>query len=82
VIRINIGEAKLHFSKYLRRVKKGEIITLCGRNVPFAEIRPITQPPRGKRPIRLYKGRFTVPPNFFNPLPGWLLDAFEGKKSE
>jgi antitoxin (DNA-binding transcriptional repressor) of toxin-antitoxin stability system len=81
VIRINIGEAKLHFLKYLRRVTKGETIVLCERNVPFAEIRPIPQAPRGKRPSGLYKGKFTVPSSFFEPLPEWLLDAFEGKKS-
>lgn len=82
MIRLNIHEAKTHLSKYLRRVKKGETITLCERNVPIAEIRPIAQPPRGKRPIGLYKGKFTVPASFQDPLPDWLLDAFEGKESK
>ncbi|MGB0061110.1 type II toxin-antitoxin system Phd/YefM family antitoxin [Candidatus Binatus sp.] len=82
MIRLNIHEAKTHLSKHLRRVKKGETIILCERNVPIAEIRPIAQPPRGKRPIGLYKGQFTVPPSFFEPLPDWLLDAFEGKESK
>jgi antitoxin (DNA-binding transcriptional repressor) of toxin-antitoxin stability system len=82
MIRLNIHEAKTHLSKHLRRVKKGETIILCERNVPIAEIRPIMQPPRGKRPIGLYKGKFTVPPSFFKPLPDWLLDAFEGKESK
>ena len=82
MIRINIGEAKLHFSKYLRRVKKGETIILCERNVPFAEIGPIKPESRQLRPIGLDKGRFIVPENFNDPLPDWLLDAFEGKNSE
>lgn len=82
MIRLNIHEAKTHLSKYLRRVKKGETITLCERNVPIAEIRPIAQPPRGKRPIGLYKGKFIVPASFQDPLPDWLLDAFEGKESK
>jgi prevent-host-death family protein len=81
VIRINITEAKNHLSKYLRRVKKGETILLCERNVPIAEICPIKPESRQLRPIGLDKGRFTVPPSFFEPLPDWLLDAFEGKKS-
>ena len=46
MIRLNIHEAKTHLSKHLRRVKKGETIILCERNVPIAEIRPITQPHR------------------------------------
>ena len=82
VIRINITEAKSHLSKYLRRVKKGETIILCERNVPVAEIRPIKPQRRQLRPIGLDRGRFTVPASFFEPLPDWLLDAFEGKKPE
>ncbi len=82
MIRINITEAKNHLSKYLRRVKKGETIVLCERGVPIAEICPIKPESRQLRPIGLYKGRFIVPENFNDPLPDWLLDAFEGKKSE
>jgi prevent-host-death family protein len=82
VVRINITEAKNHLSKYLRRVKKGETIILCERNVPFAEIGPMKPESRKLRPIGLDKGRFIVPENFNDPLPDWLLDAFEGKKSE
>jgi len=82
VIRINISEAKAHLSKYLRRVKKGETIILCERNVPFAEIGPIKPESQQLRPIGLDKGRFIVPENFNDPLPDWLLDGFEGKKPE
>ncbi len=82
MIRINITEAKNHLSKYLRRVKKGETIILCERNVPIAEICPIKPESLQLRPIGLDKGRFIVPENFNDPLPDWLLDAFEGKKSE
>jgi antitoxin (DNA-binding transcriptional repressor) of toxin-antitoxin stability system len=82
MIRLNIHEAKTHLSRYLARIKRGETIVLCKRNVPVAEIRPIVPPPRGKRPIGLYKGKFKVAAGFFKPLPDWLLDAFEGKASE
>jgi prevent-host-death family protein len=82
VIRVSITEAKIHFSKYLRRVKQGETIVLCERNVPIGEIRPIKPESRADRPIGLDKDRLTVPPSFFQPLPDWLLDAFEGKKPE
>jgi len=81
VIRINISEAKNHLSRYLRRVKKGEMIIFCERNAPIAEICPIKPESRQLRPIGLDKGRFTVPASFFEPRPDWLLDAFEGKKS-
>ncbi|MDZ4817175.1 MAG: hypothetical protein SGI71_13040 [Verrucomicrobiota bacterium] len=41
--KINIYEAKAHLSAYARRVKAGETIILCDRNVPFAEIRPLSK---------------------------------------
>jgi len=43
MIKINIHEAKAHLSAYCRRVKAGETIILCDRNVPFAEIRPLSK---------------------------------------
>jgi antitoxin (DNA-binding transcriptional repressor) of toxin-antitoxin stability system len=82
MIRLNIHEAKTHLSKHLRRVKKGETIILCERNVPIAEIRPIKPENRMPRPIGLDKERLVVPENFNDPLPDWLLDAFEGKESK
>lgn len=35
--------------------------------------------PAGRRPSGLAAGQFTVPPDFNDPLPDELLDAFEGK---
>ena len=81
MIRLNIHEAKTHLSRYLKRVAKGERIILCSRNVPIAEIRPLPAPNTKPRPIGLARGRFTVPPSFFEPLPEELLDGFEGRRS-
>ena len=81
MIQLNIQEAKIHLSRYLARLAKGEVIVLCKRNVPIAEIRPLPVPRCQKRPIGVAKGRFTVPPELFDPLPGDLLDAFEGRCS-
>jgi len=82
MIRLNIHEAKTHLSKYLVKVKRGETILLCKRNVPIAEIRPIKAENHQPRPIGLDKGRLTVPKSFFDPLPDDLLDLFEGKTPE
>ena len=78
MIRINIAEAKAHLSKYLDRVEKGESVTLCRRNVPIAEIRPLPRPQREERPVGIDCG-MTVPASFFDPLPDELLNAFEGE---
>lgn len=79
MIRLNIHEAQIHLSKYLAKVKQGETILLCERNVPIAEIRPINAEDHRPRPIGLDKGRLTVPKSFFDPLPDDLLDLFEDK---
>ena len=78
MIKLNIYEAKTHLSKYLGNLARGEVILLCKRNVPIAEIRPIPQPSKRKRPVGFMKGELTVPPSFFEPLPEDVLRAFEG----
>jgi antitoxin (DNA-binding transcriptional repressor) of toxin-antitoxin stability system len=78
MIKINIYEAKTHLSKYLGNLERGEVILLCKRNVPIAEIRPIPRPSTRKRPVGFMKGEFTVPPSFFEPLPEEVLRSFDG----
>lgn len=78
MIKLNIHEAKTHLSRYLARLEKGEVIVLCKRNVPIAEIRPLPRAPGRKRPIGLARGGFKVPRDFFKPLPEPILKAFEG----
>ncbi|MGI8420524.1 MAG: type II toxin-antitoxin system Phd/YefM family antitoxin [Candidatus Levyibacteriota bacterium] len=40
---VNISEAKANLSKYANLVKKGQIVTLAQRNIPFAQIVPLTK---------------------------------------
>jgi len=79
MIKLNIHEAKTHLSKYLARLKPGEIILLCKRNKPIAEIRALPAEKNKPRPFGLGKGTVQIPPEFFEPLPDDLLDAFEGR---
>jgi antitoxin (DNA-binding transcriptional repressor) of toxin-antitoxin stability system len=80
MIRLDIHEAETHLSRYLARLLEGEVIVLCKRNVPIAEIRPLPRPRKEKRPIGLARGTFEVPPSFFEPLPEDVVDAFDGRK--
>ena len=66
--KINIADARAHLSSYLARVEAGETITLCRRNVPVAEIRPLRTESADLRPIGIDHG-MTVPDSFFEPLP-------------
>ena len=80
MIRVNIADAKAHFSRYLESVESGETILVCRRNVPIAEFRPVPKRLSQTRPVGIDRGMI-VPPSFFEPLPDELLDAFEGGES-
>jgi prevent-host-death family protein len=69
MLKVNIHEARVHFSRYLRQVERGETILICKRNDPIAELRPFFAPRNRPRPIGLAKGTFTVPLSFFEDLP-------------
>ncbi len=77
MIKVNIAEARAGLSRYLARVERGETVTICRRNVPIAEIRPLRPPSEEKRPIGIDRG-MRVPASFFEPLPDELLRAFGG----
>lgn len=74
-MRVNVHEAKTHFSKLLRRVASGEEIeiargdTLVARLVPARAMEP--------RNFGAARGQFTVPEDFDAPLSDEELDLFE-----
>jgi len=80
MIKLNIHEAKTHLSRYLGRLARGESILLCKRNIPIAEIRPLPPQRKNRRPVGLAKGKFKIPPEFFEPLPSDVLDSFYGQE--
>ncbi len=73
--KVNIADARASLSRYVARVEAGETITLCRRNVPVAEIRPIADAPRAMRPVGIDRG-MEVPESFFEPLPADVLEGF------
>ncbi len=73
-------QAKTHLSKYLAELKQGEVIVICNRNIPVAEIHPISQPTGESRPIGLAKDQFEIPPAFFEPMPDEFLKYFIPKE--
>ena len=76
---INIHDAKTHFSRYLAEVQRGEVIVICNRNQPEAELRALPPKRTGKRPIGLGKEGVVIHPAFFDPLSDEELRLFEGK---
>lgn len=81
MIKLNIHQAKTHLSRYLKDIEAGETILLCRHNVPIAEIRPLPKQRKTPRQLGTAKGKVTVPPEFFDPLPEEILRTFEGRDS-
>jgi prevent-host-death family protein len=79
MIRVNIHEAKARLSEYLARLDEGDVLVICKRNTPVAELRRVRSRPAKPRPIGKAAGRFTVPASFFEPLPDEVLADFEGQ---
>jgi antitoxin (DNA-binding transcriptional repressor) of toxin-antitoxin stability system len=78
MLKVNVAEAKAKLSEYLTSVAEGETVVICNRNVPVAELRAIPQAAKKPRPVGLAKGKFRVPPRFFEPLPDDIVAAFHG----
>jgi len=76
--KLNIHEAKTHLSAILAKLRPGDKVLICRRNVPIAEIRALPASPRQPRPFGLDSGKLTVPPSFFEPLSEDIIESFEG----
>lgn len=81
MIRVNVAEAKAHLSEYLDKLERGQmdVVVLCRRNEPIAEIRSLPRAQEKPRPIGRAKGTFSVPKTFFDALPDELVAAFAGE---
>ncbi|MCK6554079.1 type II toxin-antitoxin system Phd/YefM family antitoxin [Candidatus Binatia bacterium] len=73
--KVNVHEAKTHLSEYLDRLERGEeeVVTICRRNEPIAELRALPRPRKAPRPILRRDPRFRLAKSFFEPLPDEIL---------
>ncbi|HYL82824.1 MAG TPA: type II toxin-antitoxin system Phd/YefM family antitoxin [Candidatus Angelobacter sp.] len=76
---VNTYEARTHLSQLLRRVAAGEEITIANRGVPVARMVPVSTK-KSKRKLGFYGDAIKISGDFDAPLPGEILDAFEGKE--
>jgi len=74
-MQINIGQAKAQWERLLRRVERGEEITIARAGKPVARLLPI---PKSVRQLGMDQGLYKVPADFNAPLPEDLTAAFEG----
>ncbi len=80
MITINTHEAKAKLSEYLAAVEGGEVVQICRRNVPIAQLVPLPKQNLEPRPVGLAcDADYEIPDSFFEPLPEELLKAFNGE---
>lgn len=72
-------DAKTNLSRYVAELTPGEVLVLCNRNQPVAEVRPVHRKATRRPRIGAAKGEFIVPDSFFEPLRKEILKAFRGK---
>lgn len=67
-MRVNIHEAKTHFSRLIERVEQGEEIIIARAGRPVARLVPVRRRP-GPRTPGSAKGLIRLRPDFDAPLP-------------
>ena len=76
MIKVNIHEAKTHFSQLLNRVGSGEDVVIAKAGKPIARIVPINKEVK-KRKAGSAKGCVIIEDSFFEPLSDKILSEFE-----
>ena len=75
VRQVNLYEAKTHLSQLIARVEAGEVITIARGKTPVAKLVRIVR--KGKREFGAMRGKFSIGPEFFEPLANDELDLWE-----
>ena len=79
---VNIHEAKTQLSKLIEIVEAGNEVIIARAGKPVAKLVPMHSPAKPLRKPGALKGRIRISPEFDDPLPQDILDAFEGKADE
>ena len=73
--KVNIHEAKTHFSRLLARVANGEEVIIAHSGKPVARLVPFQE--RGNRIPGTAKSKIYIADDFDAPLPDSVLETFE-----
>ncbi|MDI3258818.1 MAG: type II toxin-antitoxin system Phd/YefM family antitoxin [Sinobacteraceae bacterium] len=75
--KINIHEAKTHFSRYVEEAAQGKEIIIAKAGKPVARIAPLATVKAARR-LGLLDGKARIPDDFNAPLPDEVLAGFFG----
>ncbi|WP_428483312.1 type II toxin-antitoxin system Phd/YefM family antitoxin [Rhodopila sp.] len=73
---INLYEAKTHLSELVERAAQGEEIIIAKAGRALARLVPLAKR-TSPRPLGLLAGQVTIGPDFDDPLPEEILQAFK-----
>jgi prevent-host-death family protein len=72
---VSVHAAKTHLSQLLARVEAGEAIIIARGRTPVAKLVPFA--PKAKREFGAMRGKISIGPEFFDPLPPEELDRWD-----
>ncbi len=72
---VTVHAAKTRLSQLLARVEAGEVIIIARGKIPVAKLVPVA--PKAKRQFGALRGKISIGPEFFEPLPEDELQAWE-----
>jgi prevent-host-death family protein len=76
-MRVSIHQAKTHLSKLIAAAERGEEVVISRRETPVVKIVPVQ--PAKKRAFGVLKGKISLGPEFFDPLPEDELALWNGE---
>lgn len=74
-MKVNIHQAKTHFSRLLERVQLGEEVVIAKAGTAIAKLVPIRESLK-PRTLGSAKGKFQMSDDFDSPLPTEIEDSF------
>ena len=79
MLMVNIADAKAKLSEYVEAVARGEVVIICNRNKPVAELRAVEQASIGPRDLSPMHPGFTFMTDaFFEPMSAAELEEWYG----
>jgi antitoxin (DNA-binding transcriptional repressor) of toxin-antitoxin stability system len=79
MVTIDVHVAEMNLARLLEAAAAGEEIVIARGGKPLAKLVPFPEAGRPKRRLGALAGRARIPPEFDEPLPEEVLDAFEGR---
>ena len=61
---VSLEDMQRDLPGYWKKLAEGETLILLRENIPFAEVKPLPQKEKKRRPFGLAAGQFTVPDDF------------------